>query len=83
MHGADRDEPTFHLLTACSALRATLPRASRLQRHGAGRRIDFADADSELLADAIAVEICKRAGDYRNVEADGASLAAAVIAELI
>ncbi len=36
----------------------------RLQRHGAGRRMDFSDAGPELLADAIAIEIHKPADNH-------------------
>jgi pimeloyl-ACP methyl ester carboxylesterase len=54
----------------------------RLQGHGAGRRMSFAEADPEALATAIATEI-GRAVDYRPVERDGAARAAASIAALL
>jgi len=54
----------------------------RLERYGAGRRMDFdADGPSEIAA-AIAEEI-GRDVDYRPVETDGAARAAALIAELL
>lgn len=54
----------------------------RLQGHGAGQRVDFADAEPDALAEAIAREV-GRTVDYRPVERDGAARAAAAIAELI
>ena len=54
----------------------------RLRRHGAGRRLDFADTDPESLADAISAEIA-RPIEYRPVESDGAAQAAAAIAALL
>jgi predicted glycosyltransferase len=54
----------------------------RLQRHGAGRRMDFATATSEVIATAIATELGAQV-DYLPVTSDGASRAAAVIAELL
>ena len=54
----------------------------RLERHGAGRRMDFdADGPDEIAA-AIAEEI-GRETDYRLVATDGAARAAALIAELL
>ncbi len=55
----------------------------RLQRHDAGRRMDFADTDPELLSEALALEIARPTSCYRDVEADGAARAAAAIAELV
>ncbi len=54
----------------------------RLCRHGAGRRLDFADADPDVMADAIVDEI-GRDVDYRPVETDGAARAAGLLAELL
>ena len=55
----------------------------RLQRYGAGRRLDYADAaDPDLLARAIVAEIA-RPVDYRPVDPGGAARAAAMIAELL
>jgi pimeloyl-ACP methyl ester carboxylesterase/predicted glycosyltransferase len=54
----------------------------RLERYGAGRRMDFeTDGPSEIAA-AIADEIGREV-DYRPVETDGAKRAAALIAELL
>jgi pimeloyl-ACP methyl ester carboxylesterase len=54
----------------------------RLERYGAGRRMDFETATPEVIASAIAEEI-GRPTQYRAVETDGAARAAARIAELI
>jgi pimeloyl-ACP methyl ester carboxylesterase/predicted glycosyltransferase len=54
----------------------------RLERYGAGRRMDFATATPETIARAIDDEI-GRAVEYRPVEAGGAARAAALIAELL
>jgi pimeloyl-ACP methyl ester carboxylesterase/predicted glycosyltransferase len=54
----------------------------RLERYGAGRRMDFETATPEVIALAIAEEI-GREPDYRPVETDGAAIAAARIAELL
>ena len=53
----------------------------RLERYGAGRRMDFETSTPEVIADAIATEI-GRDVDYRSVETDGARRAAEKIAEL-
>ncbi len=54
----------------------------RLQRHGAGRRMDFDDAEPAMIATAIAEEIGREV-DYRPVPGDGAARAAAMLAELL
>ncbi len=56
--------------------------AHRLDRYGAGRRMDYGSADSTAIADAITAEI-SRAVDYRPVATDGATRAAHLIAELL
>ena len=56
--------------------------AHRLDRHRAGRRMDYAASDPDLIADAIATGI-GRAVDYRPVGTDGAARAASLIAELV
>jgi pimeloyl-ACP methyl ester carboxylesterase/predicted glycosyltransferase len=56
--------------------------AHRLDRHRAGRRMDYATTDPDAIADAIAAEI-GRPVDYRPVETDGAARAASLIAELV
>jgi len=54
----------------------------RLERYGAGRRMDFdSDGPAEIAA-AIAEEI-GRDVDYRPVETNGAARAAGLIAELV
>ena len=54
----------------------------RLHGHDAGRRLDFADLERDVLADAIAAEI-DRDVNYRPVERDGAARAATAIAALL
>ena len=54
----------------------------RLERYGAGRRMDFDESPPEAIAVAIAEEI-GRDVDYRPVETDGAARAATLIAELL
>jgi UDP:flavonoid glycosyltransferase YjiC (YdhE family) len=54
----------------------------RLERYGAGRRMDYRDSPSEAIAAAIADEI-GRAVSYRPVAPDGAARAAELIAELL
>jgi UDP-N-acetylglucosamine:LPS N-acetylglucosamine transferase len=54
----------------------------RLQRHRAGRRMDFDSAPPDAIAEAIASEIGREV-DYLPVTADGASRAASLIAELL
>jgi predicted glycosyltransferase len=54
----------------------------RLQRHGAGRRMDFATAAPEVIARAISEEIGRRV-QYRPVDSNGAANAARRISELL
>jgi pimeloyl-ACP methyl ester carboxylesterase/predicted glycosyltransferase len=54
----------------------------RLERHGAGQRMDYATATPEVIADAIAAEIGGEVS-YRPVATGGAARAAALIAELL
>jgi pimeloyl-ACP methyl ester carboxylesterase/predicted glycosyltransferase len=54
----------------------------RLERYGAGRRMDYDDSPPARIAEAIAQEI-GRDVDYRDVEIDGASNAARHLAELL
>jgi pimeloyl-ACP methyl ester carboxylesterase/predicted glycosyltransferase len=54
----------------------------RLERYGAGRRMDFDDSPPELIAAAIAEEVDRKVA-YRDVEVDGAARAAKRIAELL
>jgi len=54
----------------------------RLDRHGAGRRMDYRDSPPEAIAAAIAQEI-DREVEYRPVPTDGAARAAGLIAELL
>ncbi len=54
----------------------------RLERYGAGRRMDFEVASPEVIAAAIADEIGREVS-YSPVETDGAARAAALIGELL
>ena len=56
--------------------------AHRLDRYGAGRRMDFDAADPDVIAGAIAEEI-GRSVTYREVETNGARVAAEKLAELL
>jgi predicted glycosyltransferase len=56
--------------------------AHRLERYGAGRRMEFAEASPGAIACAIAQEIGREV-DYRPVNTDGAARAASMIAELL
>ncbi len=54
----------------------------RLERYGAGRRMDYATETPETIAAAISEEI-GRDVDYRDVETDGARNAAKLLAEML
>jgi pimeloyl-ACP methyl ester carboxylesterase/predicted glycosyltransferase len=54
----------------------------RLERYGAGRRMDFDDSNPDVIAAAIADEIGREV-QYRDVEADGALRAAERLAEML
>jgi pimeloyl-ACP methyl ester carboxylesterase/predicted glycosyltransferase len=56
--------------------------AHRLRRYRAGRRLDYAEATPDALADAIATEIGRHV-DYRPVNSDGAARAARLLADLL
>ena len=54
----------------------------RLERHGAGRAMDYRDADPTRIADAL-VEELRQPTDYLPVPPGGAQRAAGLLAELI
>ncbi len=54
----------------------------RLERYGAGRRMDFDDSPPERIAAAIAEEIGREV-EYRDVEVDGAARAARRLVDLL
>ena len=54
----------------------------RLERYGGGRRMDYAKTTPESISAAIVEEI-DREVDYRDVEIDGASNAAKLLAEMV
>jgi pimeloyl-ACP methyl ester carboxylesterase/predicted glycosyltransferase len=56
--------------------------AHRLDRHRAGRRMDYATSAPEVIADAIATEI-GRETDYRPVDTTGAARGAQLLSDLL
>jgi UDP:flavonoid glycosyltransferase YjiC (YdhE family) len=56
--------------------------AHRLEQYGAGRRMDYATATPEVIAQAM-LELLRARPGYRPVESDGAARAARMIADLI
>ncbi|HTZ87114.1 MAG TPA: alpha/beta fold hydrolase [Solirubrobacteraceae bacterium] len=54
----------------------------RLNRYGAGRRMEFDDSPPDAIAEAIAAELGREVR-YRPVASDGAARAAAMIAEVL
>jgi predicted glycosyltransferase len=56
--------------------------AHRLERYGAGRRMDYDDLTPDGLAEAIA-DMVGRSVDYQPVGSDGAARAAAMLGELL
>ena len=56
--------------------------AHRLERYGAGLRMDYDDADPERIADAIVNQLHKSPA-YRPVRSDGAARSAKLIAEVL
>ena len=56
--------------------------AHRLERYAAGRRMEFATATPQAIADAMIAELARPAA-YKPVEADGAPRAARMLADLL
>ena len=56
--------------------------AHRLGRYGAGRRMDYASATPERIAEAL-LEVLAAPARFREVEADGAARAARMLAEML
>jgi predicted glycosyltransferase len=56
--------------------------AHRLERYAAGRRMEFAAATPEAIADAMIAELA-RSATFKPVEADGAVRAARMLADLL
>ena len=56
--------------------------AHRLERYGAGRRMEFGSATPEAIAEAMIAELAGPAG-FKPVEADGAARAARMLADLL
>ena len=54
----------------------------RLERHRAGRCLDYGQTTPDALAEAIAAEIGREV-DYRPVDPGAAARAAALLAELV
>lgn len=56
--------------------------AHRLERYGAGRRMEFASSTPDMIADAMVTALQEQTG-FKPVETDGAVRAARLLAELI
>ena len=56
--------------------------AHRLDRYGAGQRMEFATSTPDMIADAM-VEALQAPTNFRSVEADGAARAARMLGDLI
>ena len=56
--------------------------AHRLTRYGAGRRMRYATATPDVIADAVAAEL-RATPDYLPVDSGGAARAAHMLAELL
>jgi len=56
--------------------------AHRLDRYGAGRRMEFATATPDMIADAM-LDALRAPARFKPVEADGAARAARMLADLI
>jgi UDP:flavonoid glycosyltransferase YjiC (YdhE family) len=56
--------------------------AHRLDRHGAGTRMDYDTATPESIGEALAAELARPVA-YRPVPTDGARKAAALLADLL
>jgi predicted glycosyltransferase len=54
----------------------------RLERHGAGRAMDYETADPDTIADALVGEL-QHPRRYAEVPSDGAARAAALVAEVV
>jgi pimeloyl-ACP methyl ester carboxylesterase/predicted glycosyltransferase len=56
--------------------------AHRLDRYGAGRRMEFATSTPEMIADAM-IDVLKAPTKFKPVEANGAARAARMLADLL
>jgi predicted glycosyltransferase len=56
--------------------------AHRLDRYGAGRRMEFSTSTPEMIAEAM-VDVLETPTNFKPVEADGAARAARMLADLI
>jgi pimeloyl-ACP methyl ester carboxylesterase/predicted glycosyltransferase len=56
--------------------------AHRLERYGAGRRMEFATSTPDMIADAM-IAALQRPPQFRPVESDGAARAARMLADLL
>jgi len=56
--------------------------AHRLDRYGAGRRMEFATSTPDMIADAMVAALQRPTG-FKSVEMDGAARAARMLAELV
>ena len=82
LHGADRGRHAVPLFPAQNHFEQNFHVAHRLDRYGAGRRMDYATSTPDMIADAM-VAALKRPTRFKAVESDGARRAARMLAELI
>ena len=80
--GADRARRPFLYFPLRHHFEQQLHVAHRLERHGAGTRMDYDTATPESIGEAIAAEL-ERPVAYPPVPTDGARRAAALIADLV
>ncbi len=57
--------------------------AHRLDQYGAGRRMDYATSNPDVIAEAMVEELGRGRPNWRPVEADGAARAAAMLAGML
>ena len=81
-NGADRQPAPFLYFPLRHHFEQNFHVRHRLERYGAGRRMDFENDGPAEIAAAIAEEIGREV-DYQSVETDGAASAATLIAELL
>ena len=81
MHGAGGGGTPFLYFPLRNHFEQNFHVAHRLDRYGAGRRMDYASMTPDSLADAM-VEALATPPASRPVEADGAARAARMIAEM-
>ena len=74
--------PPFIYFPLKNHFEQNFPVAHRLDRYGAGKRMEFATSTPEMIADAM-VEALRTPTKFKPVEADGAERAARMLADLL